>query len=237
MSNSRLSRLAIVMAILGLLHEALSERTLGGVESLKVEDEVVYDVTMVTTLHIPKTKSEIDQIRVWHALPPVRPWSLNSESVGATELTASAGGEQQFNKAENSHHHFWDIVGRQSPGASYSFTTKFRVRSATRIFDATSASVNWRGHLHGIRPDWTNVHTWAEVYFPKVGWIEVEPSGGDQAYRIPARFIQNNPWFQNYAVWVKDGGKQQLAGWRYNGGKYTSPYNIENLITFEIRPN
>ena len=336
---------AMVTAILGLSHGALASQTLAHEGSIKVENEVVYDVAMVTILRIPETKIEIDQIRVWHALPPARPWSLNSGLVGAIELAASAGGEQQFNKAENSHHHFWDISGRQDPGGSYSFTTRFRVRSATRTFIPNAISVDWtdyaadevsiqhrkssdtssdsagqmaslaenvseglspteavkafcvwikdnikydasvsysatdtaailkgrkghcghqstilnqlcrqkgipyrivwglnlydhdgRGDLHRIRPDWTNVHTWAEVYFPKVGWIEVEPSGGDQAYRIPARFVQNNPWFQNYAVWIKDAGKQRLAEWEYKDGKYTSPYNIENRITFEIRP-
>jgi len=28
--------------------------------------------------------------------------------------------------------------------------------------------------------------------------VEVEPAGGDEAYEIPATYIQNNRWFDNY---------------------------------------
>lgn len=88
------------------------------------------------------------------------------------------------------------------------------------------------GGLHDIRPDYTNIHTWAEVYFPSVGWVEVEPSGGEQAFTIPARFIQNNPWFQNYSIWMRENGQWKQPEWQYRSGRYLSPYGIENIISY-----
>jgi len=92
-----------------------------------------------------------------------------------------------------------------------------------------------RGRLHAIKADYTNVHTWAEVYFPGIGWIEVEPSNGKHAFRIPAQCIQNNMWFQNYSIWIRENGKSKQDTWAYNNGKYISDYGVENLITFSER--
>ena len=88
------------------------------------------------------------------------------------------------------------------------------------------------GGLQNIRADYTNVHTWAEVYFPRVGWVEVEPSGGDQAFTIPARYIQNNKWFENLAIWISQNGQWKQPEWQYQNGTYVSPYGIENIISY-----
>ena len=88
------------------------------------------------------------------------------------------------------------------------------------------------GGLQNIRTDYTNVHTWAEVYFPRVGWVEVEPSGGDQAFTIPARYIQNNKWFENLAIWISQNGQWKQPEWQYQSGTYVSPYGIENIISY-----
>ncbi len=310
-------------------------------KGLRIIDEIEYKVKVLTTMQIPSNNSKIEQIRVWHALPSVRPWSNNTEAVGATEITYSKGGKQEFNEAKKSHHHYWSISGIQKEDTQYSFETTFTVKSATRIFEPDKVTVKWsdykndpvannyqksiansppvlesivdiaekisankqpaeavqefcvwvkknikydasvhyssidsastmknrkghcghqslilkelcrhskipyrtvfgmnlydqdgRGSLHRIRRDYTNIHTWAEVYFPSVGWIEIEPSGGNKAYTLPARMIQNNPWFQNYSIRIKNNGKQQVIPWVYKAGRYTSPYNLELLITF-----
>jgi len=91
-----------------------------------------------------------------------------------------------------------------------------------------------RGDLGAIRADYMNIHTWAEVYFPKVGWVEVEPSTGDKAFAIPSRYIQNNKWFQNYAIWINENGQQKIPEWRFVDGKYVSDYRISNLITYAL---
>jgi len=88
------------------------------------------------------------------------------------------------------------------------------------------------GGLQNIRADYTNVHAWAEVYFPRVGWVEVEPSGGDQAFTIPARYIQNNRWFENMAIWISRNGQWKQPEWQYQNGSYVSPYGIENITSY-----
>ena len=87
--------------------------------------------------------------------------------------------------------------------------------------------------LTNLNPGWTNIHTWAEVYFSEVGWVEVEPSYGEKAFSIPAKFIQNNKWFQNYAVWVREDGKLIMPAWTVDDvGVHSSEYQISNLIKF-----
>jgi len=88
------------------------------------------------------------------------------------------------------------------------------------------------GGLQHIRSDYTNVHAWAEVYFPNVGWVEVEPSGKDQAFAIPARYIQNNKWFENCAIWISQNGQWKQPEWRDQGGSYVSPYGVETIISY-----
>jgi hypothetical protein len=88
------------------------------------------------------------------------------------------------------------------------------------------------GKLFDVRADWTNIHTWAEVYFPEVGWVEVEPYKID-SFTIPAQYIQNNRWFQNYVVKICVDGKFQGAGFTPEDGAFVSPYQVANLITFQ----
>jgi len=104
-----------------------------------------------------------------------------------------------------------------------------------RVWGLSLKTPKGRGRLHEIKADYTNVHTWAEVYFPGTGWIEVEPSNGKNAFQIRARFVQNNPWFQNYSIWIRENGKAKKDTWTYNQGKYTSDYGVENIIRFSKR--
>ncbi len=90
----------------------------------------------------------------------------------------------------------------------------------------------WTNSLYEIRGDFTNVHTWVEVWFPKIGWVELEPSLGENGFQIPAAYIQNNGWFQNYAVWYRDRGQHRLHSWTNQNGKYSSEWQMENRITF-----
>ena len=88
------------------------------------------------------------------------------------------------------------------------------------------------GGLQNIRADYTNIHTWVEVYFPYIGWVEADPSNSDQAFTIPARYIQNNKWFQNYSIWISQNGQWKQPEWRYQNGSYVSDYGIENIISY-----
>ena len=41
------------------------------------------------------------------------------------------------------------------------------------------------GPLHQIRPDFQNQHTWAQIYLPGSGWVEIDPGMGAKAYFLP----------------------------------------------------
>ena len=339
MRYQKLSVLSLTICVAASVEAAEDPRP-----GVVIRGAVDFQVRMTTTVVVPLTNRSIDVLRVWHALPTHRPWSVSNRGVGATGITASAGGKQEYNQRHNSHHIYWQIAGRQNPGSRHTFTTRFTVRSLERDFDPEKVRVTWqdyrkpasdptaqgdpslaakvhpqiasladeirksmpppaavrafcqwihqtikydasvpyaatdvaasvrqrrghcghhaavlgqfcqhvkipyrmvrglnlyqqdgRGALHAIKADYTNVHTWAEVYFPGIGWIEVEPSSGANAYRIPAKMIQNNPWFQNYSIWIREAGAFKQPTWSYRQGKYSSDYGVENLIRFTIR--
>jgi transglutaminase-like putative cysteine protease len=89
-----------------------------------------------------------------------------------------------------------------------------------------------KGALHKIRPDFENQHTWAQLFIPGSGWVEIDPGMGAKAYFFPAQVIQNNTDFQNYVVWVREDGRWTFADWDNRGGRWYSPYDIENQRTF-----
>ena len=89
------------------------------------------------------------------------------------------------------------------------------------------------GALSDIRPDFTNVHTWAEAWLPGHGWIEFEPGGGSGCFVVPAQYIQNNALMQNYALQVERDGILQPAPWIHEDGRWRSTIGLRNTITFQ----
>ncbi len=87
--------------------------------------------------------------------------------------------------------------------------------------------------LQKVRSDYTNIHTWAEVYLPKVGWVEVDPGLGDKAFSLPATLIQNNRWFQNYAIWMRESGKDKQPTWTPVKDGFRSDYGVEHVISYK----
>lgn len=90
-----------------------------------------------------------------------------------------------------------------------------------------------QGELSAIRSDYTNIHTWAEAWFPGHGWVEFEPGGGANCFVIPARYIQNNRFTQNYALQVERDGVWQPAPWIHEGDRWRSAIDLKNTIRFE----
>ncbi|MCP4581424.1 MAG: transglutaminase [candidate division Zixibacteria bacterium] len=58
-------------------------------------------------------------------------------------------------------------------------------------------------------------HRWCEVYLPKVGWVPVDPSGGDQDWpEGQARYIGHVS--NRFLITTVGGGGSDYLGWEYN---------------------
>lgn len=328
--------------LLGLLFALGRARSEESPAVLVASGPVQYRVKMTTQFRVPENRKGIDQVRVWHALPVLKPWSGVEGKIGAAKITHPADASVKYDAAHDSHHVYWEKNGLQTPGSLFSFQSEFTVRSVTRAFLPEKAKTTWqdyqnprdkqilidpawlrnshptilekarqtknsmkpglavlefarwvkttiaydasvsygtedmnsimtqrrghcghqfsvlqklcaaagipirgvwglnlyensgRGTLHNIRPDWTNIHTWAEVYFPGAGWMEVDPDKGEKAFVLPAHLIQNNKWFQNYALWIRENGQQFIPAFHFNNGKYVSDYGVENVIQYSV---
>ena len=91
--------------------------------------------------------------------------------------------------------------------------------------------------MQKIRADWANTHTWAQVLFPGIGWVEIDPSLGDAAFTIPATYIQNNSLIENYTASATVNGHPRPILWRFHQGRFLNDYQLENKIDYKELPD
>jgi hypothetical protein len=103
------------------------------------------------------------------------------------------------------------------------------------VFGLNLYAPNGKGRLSAFRADYVNCHTWAEVYLGDAGWVEIEPARGKNAFDIPASWVQNNRWFQDYAIWLRENGVVKRATWARRNGKQVSNYGVSHVIRYKER--
>lgn len=299
-----------------------------------------YLVHVTTTLNLPTGGPGLKQVRVWHALPVVRPWSRTNKQPPLTALAYQPNTARfELEADRRSGHIYYETNNPPSNGRVLTYKTDFEFYSADRKFDPGSVSCTWsqykasdfpasdgtrvgsnvkklvddlkrnsdpiscvtrfntwifknirydercsvslddgeailaagRGHCGHIaslfkqmclaagvpfRAGWglalddddtirklgktpdnfPYIHTWGEVYFPNVGWVEVDPTRGNDPYNFPASLVANNSGFQNCSVWItENGGETHAARWLSSNGRNGFEYGIDTKIRFENR--
>jgi transglutaminase-like putative cysteine protease len=310
---------------------------------IKTSDPVVYHIKVETTFVVPEGNNEIDQVRIFQALPTRRRWDPPGAAQGATEVQFTPKEAKKLvDSKTGARYVLWTVNGRQKPGTKLTLTTTMTVSSPKRTFDVENASVSWDdyakrptdktavvdlagatsvhpelakvaaqikadysppeavlemckwivknikydasvpfatsdvnsivankcgqcGHravvlrqltaavgipfrtawgmylrvpdgrkdpLVKIRSDYSNEHSWGEVYFPGIGWVEVDSALGAKAFAVRPYTIQNNRWFENYAIWFREAGANKRPTWTPVAGGFKSDYGVENFISF-----
>jgi Transglutaminase-like superfamily len=314
------------------------------VPGLELSEPNSYHVRMTTTFAVPAGDKGIELLRVYQALPAVRPWTETGTILGASNISHQPAFGKRIREEPDADSIFWELKAPKS-ASRHVFVTDFVVVSYTREFRPAAVQVDWggyaqpqdksavvnpdddakvhpelaktaaairatnpppaavleickwiqanltydasvsygpddidailknkRGHcghqfalfdqlatgagipvrsigglnlyvpdgrtgeLQKIRADWTNIHTWSEVYFPGVGWIEIDPGFAEAPFRLGHHLIQNNRRFQNYVVWMREAGVEKFATWTYRDGAYVSDYGVENIISYAEKP-
>jgi transglutaminase-like putative cysteine protease len=310
---------------------------------LKTSQPTLYQIKIETTFVVPEGNNEIDQVRIYQALPTRRAWDPPGASQGATEVKSTpSAAKQSIDHKTGSRYVLWTVNGRQKPGTKLTLTTTMNVASPDRTFDVKAANVSWddyakratdksavvdptvaasihpelakvaaqikadhsppeavlemckwivknikydasvpfptsdvnsivankRGHcghravvlrqltaaagipfrsawgmylrtsdgrkdpLTKVRSDYSNEHSWAEVYFPGIGWVEVDSALGAKAFAVRSYAIQNNRWFENYAIYFREAGVNKQPTWTPAPGGFKSDCGVENTISF-----
>jgi hypothetical protein len=249
----------------------LAEPSPGQTPSTRVKKpkDTVYRITMTTTFVVPAGNDRIDQVRVYHALPTLQPWSQSKAKYGATNLGfRPSTAKLKHHAPTDSYYLLWTVNERQKPGKKLTFTTTMTVTSRDRDITPAAGKVTWDQYAtppadrtavvdpaiaKEVHPDLAKVAARFKAKLPPsravpamCKWIadnikydasvtfpsEADPNLGARAYSLPACQIQNNRWFQNYTIWMRESGMEKQPTWTTVKGGFRSDYGVEHIISY-----
>jgi Transglutaminase-like enzymes, putative cysteine proteases len=121
-----------------------------------------YLVHVTTTLNLPTSAPGLKQVRVWHALPVVRPWSKTNKQPPLTALSYQPNTARfELEADRRSGHIYYETNNPPSNGRTLTYKTDFEFYSADRKFDPSAVSCTWSQYKASDYPasDGTRVGT------------------------------------------------------------------------------
>src|SRR3954447_25527982 len=89
------------VSLVAVFAVAESSRVETPASPIKTSDPTVYQIKMETTFVVPEGNNEIDQVRIFQALPTRRAWDPPGASQGATETQNYAQRSQTVDRPED----------------------------------------------------------------------------------------------------------------------------------------
>lgn len=119
---------------------AWGERSYGAVDT---SEPHTYLVRMQTEVTVPSTGPACTQIRMWHAVPPYKPWTGTAAPLGATDLRSAPTAKLEPEDDRQSTRQYYENNRRFAPGEKVTLVTSFRVNSVKRAFNPNAVRTDW----------------------------------------------------------------------------------------------
>jgi hypothetical protein len=116
-----------------------------------VSNPTTYEVMITTRFVVPMNGKRLTCLGVWHALPNARQWDGLDRSMGASSISFEpASGRIQHLASNESQNILWEIRDGLTPGKSFEFVSRFRVRSADRAYDVKRSIAKWSDYHRNL---------------------------------------------------------------------------------------
>lgn len=105
---------------------------------------VTYEVHLRSFVNVPADWKPLKSLRVWHALPTLRPWSkgIPQTAGGSFDVRADEKGIIEL-EADKQASHVYYITNNVPAKSRFQFHTSFKVVSADRKLSAEAAKITW----------------------------------------------------------------------------------------------
>ncbi len=119
---------------------AWGERSYGAINTSEPRS---FTVRIQTEVTIPASGPACTQVRIWHAVPPWKPWTQTAAPLGASDLRSAPTAKLEPETDGRSTHFFYANDRRFAAGEKVQLVTSFKVNSVKRSFNPSTSRTDW----------------------------------------------------------------------------------------------